>query len=412
MAVIIFEDERWPDFAPLSIFRHVTLLRWGTRTLLDSVRTLAGAKEVSLWGRRELAELTSSAEELEYNAQVGDEAFLLNARARPDHGLQPLFERRGKFVAKCGGVVVAARLGTKDIRPGAVQARQLLKLTKGLDVLELPRTALFQGCWQMVESNGLAIAGQASRFSDQLELPERAGVKGPASNLMIHGSAEVEGHVTFDVRLGPVVVDEGASIESLSRVSGPCYIGPKVRVHSALIREGSSIFEGCRVGGEVENSIIMPHTNKSHYGYVGDSIVGEWVNLGAGSAFSNLKNTYGNVRAEVRGKKVDTGMMKFGPVIGDMAKVSIGSMIYAGKTVGAASHVSGLVDKSVPSFTFWDGRNGRMVELLVDSVIETQRRMMERRGLTLSKAEEIMIRLAFKSTKSERARARVKKGRI
>ena len=237
-------------------------------------------------------------------------------------------------------------------------------------------------------------------------------VSGPASNLIVHESAEIEGHVSFDVRRGPAVVAEGASVESFSRISGPCYVGPDTRVHSALLREGTSVFEECRIGGEVENSIIMPHTNKSHLGYVGDSIVGEWVNLGAGSAFSNLKNTYGSVRAEVEGRRVDTGMTKFGPVIGDMAKVSIGCMIYAGKTVGVASHVSGLVDRSVPSFTYYDGQGRKMIELLLDPVIETQTRMMERRGKSLSKLQESLIRHAFGVTKRERTRARVKKGRI
>jgi UDP-N-acetylglucosamine diphosphorylase/glucosamine-1-phosphate N-acetyltransferase len=412
MAVIVFEDERWSDFAPVSTLRHVSLLRWGTRTLLDSVRAVAGAKEVFLWGRAELAEATAPVETLEYNAPVGEETLVLNARARPDQGLQPLLERRGRFVARCGDAVVAARLEAKGLKPGVVTTKQLLRQTKGFDVLELPRSSLFQGPWQMVESNGLAIAGQASRFPDQLELPEKTGVEGPASNLIIHGSAEVEGHVTFDVRLGPVVVDEAASIESFSRISGPSYIGPRVRLHSALVRGASSVFEGCKVGGEIENSIVMPHTNKTHHGYVGDSIVGEWVNLGAGSTFSNLKNTYGSVRADVNGKRVDTGMVKYGPVVGDLAKVSIGSMIYAGKTVGVASHVLGLVDRSVPSFTYYDGQTGKMFELFLDSVIETQTRMMERRGLNLSKNEEALIRLAFRSTRAERTRARVRKGRI
>ena len=218
--------------------------------------------------------------------------------------------------------------------------------------------------------------------------------------------------MTFDSRLGPVVVDEGASIESFSRVSGPCYVGLETRLHSALVRGGTSVFEGCKVGGEVENSIIMPHTNKAHLGYVGDSIVGEWVNVGAGSVFSNLKNTYGNVRTELEGRRVDTGMVKFGPVIGDMAKVTIGALIFAGKSVGVASQVTGLVQKNVPSFTYFDGGSGRMVELILDSVLETQKRMMERRGMTLSKVLESLIRRLFLATRAERRKAGVRKGRL
>jgi UDP-N-acetylglucosamine diphosphorylase / glucose-1-phosphate thymidylyltransferase / UDP-N-acetylgalactosamine diphosphorylase / glucosamine-1-phosphate N-acetyltransferase / galactosamine-1-phosphate N-acetyltransferase len=411
MAVIVFEDDGHSDFAPITTLRHVSLLRWGTRTLLDSVRTVA-AREVSLWGREELAELSMEVEETEYNAPAAGEALLVNARARPDRSLRQLFERSGRFVAKCGSHVVAARLDAGGMEPGVIERGRLLRLSRGLDVLELPTSSVFLGCWQLVGSNGLAITEQAARFPDQLELPASATVKGPASNLMIHESAEIEGHVSFDARLGPIVVSEGASLESFSRLSGPCYVGSATKVHSGLIREGTSVFEGCRIGGEVENSIVMPHTNKSHHGYVGDSIVGEWVNLGAGSTFSNLKNTYGTVKAEVGEKRIDTGMTKFGPMIGDMAKVSIGAMVYGGKTVGVGSHVSGLVDRSVPSFTSYEGKGGKMVELLLDSVIETQERMMERRGLALTKRHEDLIRTAFRQTRRDRVRAHVRKGRI
>jgi len=166
------------------------------------------------------------------------------------------------------------------------------------------------------------------------------------------------------------------------------------------------------LGGEVENSIIMSHTNKAHLGYVGDSIVGEWVNLGAGSIFSNLKNTYGNVRVELERSRVDTGMLKLGAVIGDMSKVSIGALIFAGKSVGTASHVTNLVDRNVPPFTYFNGSSGKKVELLLASVIETQRRMMERRGMTLLKNEEDLIRKTFDRTRPERRRAGVRRGRI
>ena len=262
----------------------------------------------------------------------------------------------------------------------------------------------------MLESNGLAIAEQAKPFNDALPIPRGVEVRGPVTNLMVDAGADIEGHVTLDARLGPIVVEKGASIESFSRVMGPCYIGPRARVFSALIGGGTSIFESCKVGGQIENSVLLPFTNKAHFGYVGDSYVGSWVNLGAGSTFSNIKNTYGSVRLWVGGKKVDSGMMKLGPAVGDLGKISIGSLVYAGRFLGAGSHVTGMAANDVPSFTYFDSGSGVMVELLLESVIETQRRMMERRGLTLSPSEEGLIRRAFLSTSRERRKAGVKKG--
>jgi UDP-N-acetylglucosamine diphosphorylase/glucosamine-1-phosphate N-acetyltransferase len=263
----------------------------------------------------------------------------------------------------------------------------------------------------LVQSNGLAIAAQAKRFEDPLSLPSTVEVRGPRSSLRIDGRADIELHVTFDARLGPVMVEEGASVESFSRVMGPCYIGPRVKVYSAQLGGGTSVFAGCKVGGQVENSIIMSHTNKAHFGYAGDSYIGEWVNLGAGSTFSNLKNTYGNVRLDVGGGTVDSGMLKLGPVVGDMSKVSIGALVYSGRLLGTGCQVAGLAGKNVPSFTYSDG-SGRMVELLIESVVETQRRMVERRGKTLTRAEEALIRKTFEDTSEERRSAGVKRGRL
>lgn len=337
---------------------------------------------------------------------------MVNSRAKPGRELRDLVSKETPFVALSGGELVAARVTLGQIAPGVITRKKVAAISKKVERLEVPRDMLFKGYWELVANNGMAIASQAGYFADSLALSDSTKLRGPPSNLRIHGSAEVEDYVAFDVKLGPVVVGEEATIESFSRISGPCYIGPRTKVTSGLLRAGTSIFEGCKVGGEVENSIMMPHSNKAHLGYVGDSYIGEWVNLGAGSVFSNLKNTYGNVRTDVGGRRLDTGMMKLGPAIGDMAKVSIGATIFAGKKVGVGSHVTGLVDADVPSFTYFDGERGRIVELLLSSVIETQRRMKERRGLTLSREEEELIRGVFRRTAGDRRKGKARKQRL
>jgi len=315
-------------------------------------------------------------------------------------------------VAISDGHLLAARVEPGTAKPGVILKKNLARLGKRAERVKAAEGSLFDGFWALVESNGLAIAEQAKRFQELMPLPRGVEVRGQASNIMLEAGADIEPNVTLDARLGPIIIGSGASVESFSRIMGPCYIGPKTKVFSALLGGGTSIFESCKVGGQIENSIIMPYANKAHHGYLGDSYVGSWVNLGAGSTFSNLKNTYGNVKLVVDGKKVDSGMMKLGPVIGDMCKVSIGALVYAGKEIGTGSHVSGRADIDVPSFTFYDSGPKRLVELLLESVLETQRRMMERRGLSLSRNEEALIRRAFTKTAGERRALRVKKGRF
>ncbi len=380
---------------------------------MDSlVEKIPDATDVSLWGRPELGAVTKESTHLGYNEKIYGPVLLVNARTRPTEGLLLPASWSEPFVAVSEGDLVAARLDSFPLKPGVITRKEVALLGRKVKRANPPPDPLFRGYWDLVESNGLAVAAQAKRFEEALSMPRGVEVRGPLSNVILHGAAEVEGQVTLDVRLGPVVIDRGASVESFSRIMGPSYVGPKAKVLSALIGGGTSIFDSCKIGGQVDNSVFMPFTNKAHHGYVGDSYIGSWVNLGAGCTFSNVKNTYGNVRLAVGGKKVDSGMLKLGPVVGDMAKLSIGAMVHAGKMVGAGSHVSGLAGEDIPSFTYYDAHSGRKVELLLESVIETQRRMMDRRGIVLSRSEEGLIRKAFASTSKERGRRGVKKGRL
>jgi len=132
-------------------------------------------------------------------------------------------------------------------------------------------------------------------------------------------------------------------------------------------------------------------------------VIGEWVNIGSGAQFSDLKNTYGTVRVVEGPSKVDTGRQKVGAFIGDDAKISIGTLIYSGIRIGVASHVAGLVNVDVPSFTLY--MNGRAAPLDLDKALEIRRRMMARRSLALSRAEQKVLEEVFYLTKEERERS-------
>ena len=391
--------------------KHTGMLRSGTKTLLDAIFEHAGSESPVLWGRGYLGEAAKEATGVDYNASLTGTALIVSSRARPGQGLRALAERKGRFACFSGDSLVAARIEVDGLKPGVLTRADCAKVAKGVELLDGPRDALFEGYWNLVQENGLAIAKQAGRFTDPLAIPDQVEVRGPPSNLRIHPEAEVERHVTFDARLGPIVIGAGAAVESFSLVMGPCFIGPKVKLYSALIGGGTSIFDSCRVGGQVENSILSPFSNKAHNGYVGDSYVGEWVNLGAGCNFSNLKNTYGSVKVTLGTKRLDTGMVKLGPAVGDMSKASIGALVFAGKLLGTGCQLTGLAQGNVPSFTYL-AAGGRPVELLLESVLETQRRMMERRGKTLTPKGEGLVKSAFRSTAAERKAAGVRKGKI
>jgi len=167
------------------------------------------------------------------------------------------------------------------------------------------------------------------------------------------------------------------------------------------------------VGGELEETVVQGFTNKYHTGYLGHAYVGEWVNIGAATTNSNLKNTYGTVHVEVGGKRMNTQHAKVGCFIGDHAKTSIGTQIYTGRRIGVASHVHGFVTEDVPSFTIWAKHLGaRPVELRLESALQTQKRVLARRGVKQTREDVELLKKIFGMTAVERRRAGVVKGRF
>src|SRR5262249_22034415 len=133
-------------------------------------------------------------------------------------------------------------------------------------------------------------------------------VLGPREQVVVDPEAKIEPHVLIDATRGPVLIDRGAWVQAFSRVEGPCYLGPETQVLAARVR-GGSFGPQCRLGGEVESSIVQGWTNKYHDGFLGHSYVGEWVNFGAGSHTSDLRTDYGPIKMTVNGSQVQSGVI-------------------------------------------------------------------------------------------------------
>jgi glucose-1-phosphate thymidylyltransferase len=135
------------------------------------------------------------------------------------------------------------------------------------------------------------------------------------------------------------------------------------------------------VGGEVEASVIEACSSKQHLGYLGHSYVGQWVNLGAGTSNSNLKNTYGSIRIEVGDRRVDTGLQFLGCIVGDMTRTAINTSIFTGKLIGTCSALYGFITTNVPSFVNYARSFGEITELSPAVMVELQKRVFLRRGI-------------------------------
>ena len=211
-------------------------------------------------------------------------------------------------------------------------------------------------------------------------LPAQSIVLGDAQRVRISG-AEVEPGVVFDVRHGAVVVDRGAEVRSGTRIEGPCYVGPSARVLGGFVR-ASVLGPRSVVRGEVSNTIFNGYANKAHDGFIGHSVIGHWVNLGAGTTTSNLKNTYGLVRLFVAGRTVETGRQFLGSLIGDHAKTAIGTMLSTGTVIGAGANVFGEgLGKYVAPFAW--GASG-LEHVTEEGFLRIAERVMPRRDVPVT----------------------------
>jgi UDP-N-acetylglucosamine diphosphorylase/glucosamine-1-phosphate N-acetyltransferase len=223
-------------------------------------------------------------------------------------------------------------------------------------------------------------------------VPEGSIVLGDPAHVISLG-AMVEPGVVFDVRQGAVVIDQGSEIRSGSRLEGPTYVGSGTKVLGGFVR-GSVFGPECRVRGEIAVSVFQGFANKVHHGFVGHSFVGHWVNLGAGTTTSNLKNTYGPVRLEIDGERIETGRMNVGTLLGDHAKTAIGTMLATGTIVSAGANVFGAPNppKYVPPFAWGCTGEERMSE---DGFLRVAERVMARRNVEFSSARRESLRLTI-----------------
>jgi len=218
-------------------------------------------------------------------------------------------------------------------------------------------------------------------------VPQGSMIIGDPSDVVILG-ARVEPGTVFDVRRGVVVVEQHTHVQSGTRFEGPVYVGPGSEILGGTIR-ACSIGPRCKVRGEISNSVVIGYANKAHDGFVGHSVIGRWVNLGAGTTTSNLKNTYGAVRLEIDQTQIDTNRQFLGTLFGDHCKTAIGTMLSTGAAVGVGANVFGNVAaaKYVPPFAWGD--TGATMER--EGFLKIAKRVLPRRQVELTDRVQDML---------------------
>lgn len=295
--------------------------------------------------------------------------------------------------------------------------KKLVILPADLETLGLPKKKIkarfINYPWDFISLNGTEIADDTKRLKLKPAVKAPAGTVFVGKSIFIGKNCSVESGVVLDSVKGPVVIDDGARIMANSVIYGPAYIGKGSTVKAlSKIYGGTSIGPSCKVGGEIEQSVFLGYSNKQHEGFLGHSYICEWVNLGAGTNNSDLKNNYKTVEVTIGGKQVDTEDQFVGAFIGDHVKTGIGTMINTGTVIGAFSNLfgAGYMKKTIPPFS-WGGPENFTGQKL-EKAIETAKAVMKRRGVRMSRQYEDRIRQVFedlnRSPKSQTASTKSK----
>jgi UDP-N-acetylglucosamine diphosphorylase/glucosamine-1-phosphate N-acetyltransferase len=411
MRICIYEDRGVELLEPLALTRPAFALWCGARTMLERQRSALGAGETGLWVRPELVELCR----LHYpNMPVNDAAWLrqdptllVNARWLP--GEVTLANVAGAGLAR--GKMAFLALPSREVPPEEPEVLEEW-LTGWLD--RMPQHdvggALLDYLWDYVDHNGDVICRDESWFRDHHQcrsIPDQVAVVGPDERLVLAEDATVEPFVTADTRQGPVLIDRGAVVHSFTRLEGPCYLGPGTQVFGAKIRAGTTLGPHCRVGGEIEASIVQGFSNKYHDGFLGHSYVGEWVNLAAGTQTSDLRNDYDTIRVVVAGQRRSSGRTKIGSYIGDHTKSALGALLNTGSVFGAFANLlpSGtLLPPVVPSFC--QVNRGQLIEQWdLRKLFATAAAAMRRRGQELTEQHKDLFYALYERTATARGKA-------
>lgn len=394
LRLVLFEDRHWRDLRPLTDVLPVPALRFGASTLGER---LIAAVKLPLFGIEARAAVMAAwdgAPGEERRAARGDEVLAVNAAAMPGAWLGEAIAKPGPARYVSQGRVAGARLPFETAGPAFGHGEKIEAWLRGAGLPEQPCAATFlEWPWQLVEWNAKAIAADLDGMK-----PAALGLVHPAAQLLdpsriaVGPGAAVEPLAVLDAREGPIWIGPRAQVRSHTVVTGPCVVHEGTQLLGGFVGR-STIGPECRIAGEVEECVWQGYANKRHHGFVGHSLIGEWVNLGALTTTSDLKNNYGNVRVWVDGREVDTRSPKVGSILGAHVKTGIGTLLPTGCSVGVGSNLFGggrFAPRHVPPFGWWNGET--MAGHRIEEFLKTAAIAMGRRGKTLSPEMAALLR--------------------
>ncbi len=391
--VILFDDDTWEQLLPLTFTRPLADIRCGILTIKEK------------WERHLDANVSFITQEYlsdRFPIEISDDNLVIAGNTLPNARLVRLINELGMNEALMfEDELIAARLSRAQF-DHLIHNEQIDELD-GYHINETPVERI-QWPWQIFEYTGTEIdrdyklltKGKNSQALDSTSVWE-------GKDIFVEEGASVK-HCIIDASEGPVYIGKSAVMLAGSIIKGPFALGNNGVVKmGAKIYGPTSIGPGSKVGGEIKNCVFFANSNKSHDGYLGNSVIGEWCNLGADTNTSNLKNDYGEVSLWNYSSEsyTPTGLQFCGMIMGDHSKAGINSMFNTGTVVGVSCNVfgGGFQPRHIPSFS-WGGGN-ELQPYRVEKAIEVGRRVMSRKNLEFDTDMENIFNYLAKNVQSK-----------
>lgn len=410
--ICLFETPDYIKLLPLVFFRPVYDLRCGILILREKAGLYYPGVPFSLFCRPYLEDVVKQQNPgLQVNQISGDNCLFVNGQIIVDNNfVNQVSVDNGDAVYIIGNIIAAVKISGKNLDLIKHKSPDTFTLS---NFKNLPQKKIavksINYPWELVNNNGEQI------ISDFKLLTSKSGgerIKGTVSegafllnkkNIFIDEGSKIKPGVVLDAESGPIYIGRNVLVYPNAVIEGPAYIGDNSRIKiGAKIYENTSIGPSCKVGGEIEASIIHSYSNKQHDGFLGHSYIGPWVNIGADTNNSDLKNNYGSVKVIINGKEIDSRSLFVGLIMGDHSKTGINTMFNTGTVVGVSSNVfgAGFPDKYIPSFS-WGGSES-MTTYNLQKSIETAKRVMKRRNMEMTLEDEKLFQKVFELTEQER----------
>jgi UDP-N-acetylglucosamine diphosphorylase/glucosamine-1-phosphate N-acetyltransferase len=381
-ALYLLDPDPAPVWAPFAGIRPLSELRAGAHLVRERWETFVGAEATAVFALPHLAGFPEpGVPAVEARRPVTGPAIIGSSTFAPRGLAGPLPETPARLVHD--GITVGWSVPPAATWTGPVSNAQAVSVE---GVVLRGVHDLVTALEQLLRDDLLKLLG------DSDAVPKGSTVLGDPAWIALREAA-IEPGVIFDTRNGPVVLESGVEVRSGTRLEGPLWVGSNTRLVGGPIRN-SAIGPWSVVRGELSATVMLGYANKSHEGFVGHSVLGRWVNLGAGTITSNLKSTYGLVRLHVGDVELETGHQFLGSLIGDHAKTAIGTLFDTGSVVGAGANVfDGLrPPKYVPPFAWGGSASERMTQPKFLEIVE---RVLPRRNVQVTDPMRAYLRRAY-----------------